>query len=202
MWNSFRNIYLDDLAQSPQAILEVTMSFPRRRESNKYSLNIDARFHGYDKYYSQFMCIILIFFLLAPSLYSQTDWQRWEKAEVNYEIKKVEFPEETKNENGGIITSILSLTRKVYAFFISDVDGDNCPFYPSCSNFYVKSVKAEGIIKGTLMFADRFTRDMNFLKSTDHYPRHYTGRFYDPPENYTLNMDRILYYPSETTVKK
>lgn len=146
--------------------------------------------------------ILMLIVFLTSVVYSQTDWERWGKADVSYEIKKVEFPDETKEESGDILTSILSLTRKVYAFFISDIDGDNCPFYPSCSNFYVKSVKAEGIIKGTLMFADRFTRDMNFLKSRSHYPLHITGRFYDPPENYTLNRDKIVYYPSETTVKK
>ncbi|MBA4318428.1 MAG: hypothetical protein C0412_08510 [Flavobacterium sp.] len=178
------------------------LSFPRRRESINNNFYMDVRFHGHDKIISRNIYIAIMFFLLTSSLFSQTDWQRWEKAEVNYETKKTEFPEETKEESVGIITSFLTVTRKVYAFFISDVDGDNCPFYPSCSNFYVKAVKEEGIIKGTLMFADRFTRDINFLKSRSHYPLHITGRFYDPPQNYTLNSSKIVYYPSETTVKK
>jgi putative component of membrane protein insertase Oxa1/YidC/SpoIIIJ protein YidD len=175
---------------------------PKRNEMDDHWNHTPINRGGYDKYISRLIFVFISFFLFTSQSFSQTDWVKWGKAEVSYEIKKAEFPEETKEESGGIITSILSLTRKVYAFFISDVDGDNCPFYPSCSNFYVKSVKEEGIIKGTLMFADRFTRDLNFLKSASHYPRHISGRFYDPPENYTLNSDKIIYYPSETTVKK
>ena len=141
---------------------------------------------------------VFLFFLFTPFLYSQTDWVKWGKAEVSYTIKSDSYADETKVENPGITAGALSLLREIYAFFISDHDGDNCPFYPSCSNFYVKSVKEAGIIKGTLMFADRFTRDMNIFKSPSHYPRHTTGRFYDPPQNYTLHEDKIIYYSSET----
>ncbi len=145
---------------------------------------------------------LLFLLFLNCNLIAQTDWERWGKAEPSYQIKTEKYEDETRVENPGITAGALSLLRKAYAFFISDLDGDNCPFYPSCSNFYVQSVKESGIIKGTLMFADRFTRDMNILKSETHYPRHTSGRFYDPPRNYTLWEDKIVYYPPETTLKK
>jgi putative component of membrane protein insertase Oxa1/YidC/SpoIIIJ protein YidD len=138
----------------------------------------------------------------VPFIYSQTDWERWGKADVSYTIEKAEYTEETKVENPGLAAGALSLVREVYAFFISDHDGDNCPFYPSCSNYYVQAVKEAGIIRGTLMFADRFTRDLNMFKRPNQYPTHISGRFYDPPKNHALTEDKIIFIPSETTVKK
>jgi putative component of membrane protein insertase Oxa1/YidC/SpoIIIJ protein YidD len=146
--------------------------------------------------------MVAFFFLSASIMHAQTDWEKWGKAEASYVIAKPQYADETKVENPGLAAGALSIVREVYAFFISDHDGDNCPFYPSCSNFYIQAVKEGGIIKGTLMFADRFTRDLNLLKSPAHYPLHISGRFYDPPWNYTLVEDNIIYTPSETTVKK
>ena len=143
---------------------------------------------------------MIIFFIISSSLFAQTDWEHWGKAEISYEIKKDSFSEETKVENPGFVAGALSLLRAGYAFLISDVDGDNCPFYPSCSNFFVKAVKEEGLFKGILMFADRFTRDMNILKSSNQYPLHASGRFYDPVENYSLIESKIIYYPREKSI--
>jgi len=145
-----------------------------------------------------FVCFIFI----PPLLKAQTDWEKWGRAETSYLIKTDTFTEESKIENPGFLAGALSVLRDTYAFFISDHDGDNCPFYPSCSNFYVQAVKEAGIIKGTLMFADRFTRDINIFKDVSRYPRHRSGRLFDPPQNYTLYEDKIIYHPSETTYKK
>lgn len=178
-----------------------SMAFPQKRGFNSNINFLDSRIRGCDRYNFSVVAILFLF-LFSSKNFAQTDWERWGKAEISYQIKVDKHEEETKVDNPGIIAGALSIVRKAYAFFISDLDGDNCPFYPSCSNFYVQSVKESGIIKGTLMFADRFTRDMNILKTASHYPRHTSGRFYDPPQNYTLNEDKIIYYPSETTVKK
>lgn len=148
------------------------------------------------------IAMFTLFLLFTPLLYSQTDWERWNKAEVKYTIEKTEYDDETKVESPGLAAGALSIVRGVYAFFISDHDGDNCPFYPSCSNYYVQAVKEAGIVKGTLMFADRFTRDLNMLKRQNQYPMHISGRFYDPPQNHTLIEDKIIYSSAETTVKK
>jgi putative component of membrane protein insertase Oxa1/YidC/SpoIIIJ protein YidD len=78
-----------------------------------------------------------------------------------------------------------------YWFFISGVDGDNCPFQPSCSSFFVESVKETNLIQGILMFADRFTRDINFYKREEHYPRAGNGRYFDPASLYTLKKEKI-----------
>ncbi len=149
------------------------------------------------------ICLALIIAAVLPNKsFGQNEWSKWGRAEISYTIKSENGNSEAGISNPGFITSVLSVLRSGYAFLISDVDGDNCPFYPSCSNFFVQSVNEEGLIKGAFMFADRFTRDMNFLKSPAQYPMHVSGRFYDPPRNRALEEDKIIYYPSETTVKK
>ena len=88
---------------------------------------------------------------------------------------------------------MLSSLRNIYYFFISDLDGDNCPFYPTCSAFFIQSIKETDLFIGGLMFADRFTRDLNLLKGINHYPIKKSGKFFDPPYNYTLNSQKIKF---------
>lgn len=143
---------------------------------------------------------LLAILILTADLYAQTEWERWGKAEISYKIR-VPAVNAEKNEDN-IASGALSILKSIYSFFISDLDGDNCPFYPSCSSFYVQSVREEGLIKGTLMFADRFTRDMNFLKEPSGYPLHAAGKFFDPPGNYALKEDKIILSQSESRDKK
>lgn len=143
-----------------------------------------------------------IFFLLAilaASNQAQTDWLRWEGKQVSYEIKKLSSTSsKIYNENFGL--TLLSFFRNSYATLISDLDGDNCPFHPSCSNFFVESVKEAGLFKGALMFSDRFIRDLNFFKAKNHYPIHISGKFWDSACNYTLKSEMIKYYPGDKLV--
>ena len=143
----------------------------------------------------------ILFFILAITtniLVAQVDWNRWEKAEVDYSLT-------TKGDDGNShqrnTSSILGTLKRGYSFFISNLDGDNCPFYPTCSTFFVESVSETNILKGTLMFADRFTRDSNLFKSHEHYPTHISGRLYDPIMNYTLEDSTIIYYPRNKLVE-
>jgi len=123
------------------------------------------------------------------SLFSQTDWQRWQKAETKYS-HELEPPERTYSvEGGNPFELLLKASAVTYWFFISDVDGDNCPFDPSCSSFFLESVKASNIIEGTLMFFDRFLRDFNVFNRND-YAISPKRRLLDPPEKYLLTTVR------------
>jgi uncharacterized protein len=138
--------------------------------------------------------IIVLFFACAP-VAAQTDWQRWNAKDVSYIIEK----EESHNynlDNSSFGMKALSVIRNGYYYFISDLDGDNCPFSPTCSSFYLSSVKATNILKGTLMFSDRFLRDLNFVKSTKHYHILGNGKLFDPSSNYTLNLRSIKFSPN------
>ncbi len=134
--------------------------------------------------------IYLSLLSLTYNLNAQTDWVRWEGKETLYELPAIHHHDNTVDKSSfGMI--LLSVLRNTYYFFISDLDGDNCPFEPSCSAFFLQSVKETSIFKGSLMFADRFTRDINFFKGTDHYPLLTSRKFSDPANNYTLHSEKI-----------
>lgn len=145
---------------------------------------------------------ILVFtaLLLMPYLsYAQNDWQRWSKADISYEHERLgeqSYFISSRSVNSFLLTSL----KATYSFFISDLDGDNCPFHPTCSTFFIRSVQETNFFKGSLMFADRFTRDTNIFKRIPYYPLHKSGRLYDPVHNYTLRINDIKYYPRDIIV--
>jgi putative component of membrane protein insertase Oxa1/YidC/SpoIIIJ protein YidD len=136
--------------------------------------------------------LLLLLFCLTGKLLSQPDSEKWEAKQTPYELPVTYLHDYTIDKSSFGMT-IVSSFRNIYYFFISDLDGDNCPFYPSCSAFFIQAVKETSIFKGGLMFADRFTRDLNLLKGRDHYPIIKSGKFFDPPYNYTLNSQKIKF---------
>ena len=134
----------------------------------------------------------LLFF--STNLLSQTDWEKWEKAKTDYTLKDNyrhrDYNFNSDNAGNFLVKSFVN----AYWFFVSDLDGDNCPFRPSCSSFFVDAVKETNIFQGTLMFFDRFTRDVNVFKEAE-YPREKSGFYYDPASLYTLS-GKINYIPA------
>jgi hypothetical protein len=134
--------------------------------------------------------VYLFILILYASLNAQPEWTKWNAVEPNYTRVKTESSQRSNND-------LLSFLANGYRYFISDVDGDNCPFEPSCSAFFVRSIKSEGVIKGFLMFSDRFVRDINFFKGFEDYPVSANGKFYDPPEIYSLLPNKYQAIPNE-----
>jgi putative component of membrane protein insertase Oxa1/YidC/SpoIIIJ protein YidD len=145
------------------------------------------------------MRFALILLIIPTLAFAQSDWTRWKAVKPSYKMSFGKNKEVEKSD-GSFAEDVLIGARKIYAFFISDLDGDNCPFYPSCSHFFIRAVKATGLIQGLLMFADRFTRDTNIFKSLTQYPSKVAGRLYDPIFLYKLDESEInikkLKYPA------
>jgi putative component of membrane protein insertase Oxa1/YidC/SpoIIIJ protein YidD len=143
---------------------------------------------------------IFIFILISPIVSGQTNIQKWGKADISYQIQGVHTERNYGIESGSLTDMFVSGLTHAYWIFISDVDGDNCPFSPSCSEFFVESVKETNILQGTLMFADRLTRDTNFINRELRYPFAKNGRLYDVPSNYKLDTSEIKYIPPFVSV--
>lgn len=141
----------------------------------------------------------LLIIIFSVSLFSQSERRKWGKANYSYQIQNP-FNKRDYSVKGKNVGNVLLKTGiDAYWFFISDVDGDNCSFRPTCSSFFFKSVEKTNIFQGVLMFADRFTRDTDIMK-TGLYPRVKDGHYYDPPEFYELVKDKIKYIPSNVVV--
>ena len=139
--------------------------------------------------------LFLFLLFISTSAFCQTENLKWQKADISFEKPDNFIPRDYSFESDNAGEFITKSIVNAYWFFISDVDGDNCPFRPSCSVFFLESAKETNIFQASLMFFDRFTRDMNFVKGMNHYPRVKSGYLFDPPQNYTLNQGRINYLP-------
>lgn len=148
--------------------------------------------------------INILFFLCFSqiTIYSQTDWVRWEKSDPLYQSKNYYLEREYNLSVESISDVVIKPIINAYWFFVSDVDGANCPFHPSCSSFLVQSIKETNPIKGTLMFFDRFTRDTNVFGRVEHYPRYGKNHFYDPINLYTLDQNKIEFIPANTNINE
>lgn len=135
-----------------------------------------------------------ILLILTTSAFCQVDNLKWTKADLSYELtdhfRRRDYSFESDNAGEFLKKSFVN----VYWFFISDVDGDNCPFHPSCSSFFIDATEEINISQATLMFSDRLTRDSNPIKKNK-YPRDKSGHYFDPAENYTLDYEEINYLP-------
>jgi len=145
--------------------------------------------------------LLLLIFFLSIIAHSQTDWVRWEKSDPDYKIPSETIKRQYDLSIQSIGDVVLKPVINAYWFFISDVDGDNCPFYPSCSSFLFTSIKQTNIFQGTLMFFDRFTRDTNIFERSSHYPFYGKYHFYDPVDLYILDEYLIKIIPAGTQVK-
>ena len=151
--------------------------------------------------------LLIPFSVFSQSNHSQRvgdneEWMKWGKADYRYEkpnhFRHREYSFDTESVSSFIAKSVAN----AYGYFISDLDGDNCPYRPSCSDFFVQASKETNIVQGTLMFFDRFTRDFNIHKRYEHYPRVEDGHYYDPVSLYTLDEEQIDYIPPSVTITK
>ncbi len=133
----------------------------------------------------------IIFLLFFLPLKAQTDWERWQAKEVLYSVGKAEV-RDYSIDRSSFGSTVLSSIRNGYYFLISDLDGENCPFHPSCSAFAVEAIKETNILQGSLIFADRFTRDLNFVKNPNQYKIHEGSKLFDPYYNYLLSETAIF----------
>lgn len=132
-----------------------------------------------------------LFFLFAIivqiNLNGQTEQSKWSKKEVSYLLPANIHDHSYQLKIESFQDLFIQPLLFVYRVLISDVDGNNCPFSPSCSSFFEEAIKRENLFIGVMMFADRFSSDFNFVNRSDKYYRMPSGRFYDPVVNYDLN---------------
>jgi putative component of membrane protein insertase Oxa1/YidC/SpoIIIJ protein YidD len=144
--------------------------------------------------------IAFTFFLLQITIYHQTDWIRWDKSDPTYQIQDTYLEREYDFTIESVSDVFVKPVMNTYLFFISDVDGANCPFHPSCSSFLMQSIKETNLLQGTFMFFDRFTRDINVFGRHEHYPKYSKNHFYDPVSLYTLDERKINYIPANSFI--
>ena len=78
------------------------------------------------------------------------------------------------------IPSVLTgASFKFYKKFITSQDMSNCPFYPSCSQYMLDAVSANGVL-GFFQGLERLRRCTSTEHKRDQYPTLSNGKHYDP----------------------
>jgi putative component of membrane protein insertase Oxa1/YidC/SpoIIIJ protein YidD len=146
--------------------------------------------------------VITLFLILQHTVFSQTDWVRWEKSDPTYQSKNPFIERKYDLSVESVSDIIVKPVINAYWFFVSDVDGANCPFQPSCSSFFVESIKETNPVQGALMFFDRFTRDTNIFGRQNQYPKFDSKHYYDPISLYTLDETKIKIIPANSIINE
>jgi putative component of membrane protein insertase Oxa1/YidC/SpoIIIJ protein YidD len=126
--------------------------------------------------------IFIVFILFLTASGSDAAGGRWEEP----------WPKETsggrakEEARAGSLSSGQRAVGGLFRFFqeyISPVDGDRCPSYPTCSQYAQEAVRKHGVLIGLVMTFDRLlhesdeTRRAPLIRAGDSY------RYYDPVEN-------------------
>lgn len=56
------------------------------------------------------------------------------------------------------MAGLLKILIKFYQYGISPLTGQNCRFYPTCSNYAVEAIEKYGAVKGTVLAVKRIMR--------------------------------------------
>ena len=62
------------------------------------------------------------------------------------------------------MTKILILIVKFYKYFISPLLGSRCRFLPTCSEYFIEALEAQGFKKGFILVAKRILKCHPFKK--------------------------------------
>jgi putative component of membrane protein insertase Oxa1/YidC/SpoIIIJ protein YidD len=121
---------------------------------------------------------VMIALQAAPASASEAEWGPWEQAWAP--VGSIEAVPQRKSHRAGLFEAMYRWYRRIS----SSRDGAVCPYYPTCSGFFILSVRAHGPLLGALYTFDRFTREYPFMERADHYPLvtpHETPRLLDFP---------------------
>jgi uncharacterized protein len=120
-----------------------------------------------------------VFFLIwisAISLASDGQWEEpWSK-----DSAPLPGPENSRGPRG---QSMAISFLKIYQKYISPVDGDRCPSYPSCSRYAQEVIQKNGVFIGFVMTFDRLLHEAGEIKQAPLIRVNESYRYYDPVEN-------------------
>ncbi len=74
--------------------------------------------------------------------------------------------------------------------YISPVDGDRCPCYPTCSQYSVEAIRKHGIGIGLVMTFDRLIHESDEVRQATLVKVYGSYRYYDPVENNDFWWDK------------
>ena len=125
------------------------------------------------------IAIVLIWLMMGTSigLSAGDSFDPWEfgKSKHRNGARSDEHQENISLPSQAVMTGL-----NFFSSYISKVDGDRCPMYPTCASYSRQVVRKHGFFMGIFMTADRLIHEGNEM---DYAPLIQVGgsvRFYDP----------------------
>ena len=120
--------------------------------------------------------------LLANPFWCWAEGGRWEEpweqpAQASAATKKE--PKESPSWGKRAATGAIDLYRD----YISPVDGDRCPSFPSCSQYSQQAIRKHGLLIGWVMIFDRLLHEADEVYMAPRVQVDGSSRAYDPIEN-------------------
>ncbi|TNE85514.1 MAG: membrane protein insertion efficiency factor YidD [Deltaproteobacteria bacterium] len=118
----------------------------------------------------------VIALLLGLALAGEPEWGPWDDHWAP--VGEVEAHTTRPARRGGTFETLYRWYRG-----LPDKGVAGCPYYPTCSGYFILNVRAHGPVLAGLYTWDRFMREYPFMETADHYPLvtpHGTPRLYDP----------------------
>ncbi|GEM_PF-1136690 len=134
------------------------------------------------------LTIFLIFSFSPPSLWGSNFYpgmiydldSKKSFSPFGWEKRETHLIEEENPVSEGLI-----ILFRFYQKILSPIDGPKCPYYPTCSQFGIESVRRYGFFWGLLMLFNRQMREYPNLVKDKWFPlvvKYGVLRVYDPPE--------------------
>lgn len=125
----------------------------------------------------QILTIVVILTVSAASALAEDSFAPWD-----FNSGKPAAVQSDKHEMSAGAKA-LSWGVQFYRETISQVDGERCKMYPSCSAYSLEAIKKHGFFLGYVMTSDRLIHESNEM---DHAPKvklkNGKERYYDPVE--------------------
>ena len=145
------------------------------------------RFSFYGMFFRN--AIFTFFILLFLASWSYAAEGRWEEPwpkEASGRGVKEEAPRESLSVGQRAVGGVL----RFFQVYISPVDGDRCPSYPTCSQYAREAVRKHGAMIGLVMTFDRLIHETDEVRRAPLIRVPGSYRYYDPVENNDFWWDK------------
>ena len=107
----------------------------------------------------------------------------WESARLPEDQPSVNTACHVQNDRYGVPEAFVMKMIGLFSRYISKVDGDRCPMYPTCASYGMQAVRKHGAVIGIVMIADRLIHEGNEMDTAPLVEVDGRTRFFDPVAN-------------------
>jgi putative component of membrane protein insertase Oxa1/YidC/SpoIIIJ protein YidD len=128
--------------------------------------------------FKKLIIIFFINFLLNAGVYAEEG--RWEEP---WPDQTGAAREERPGENLSPGQRVADVLFRFFQTYLSPVDGDRCPSYPTCSQYGREAIRKHGALLGLVLTFDRLIHESDEIRSAPLVRVGESYRYYDPVEN-------------------